>query len=329
MKKSLFFVIAFSLMGYHLKGQSSIQELGFNEYGVVGSIHVPQFPDRFRSTLGYGAGMQANYQFNQELSLLGRLAFRSLTHTNLDLNETSIVQDVNLTIAGGINLRKLSGTKFLLGVQPTRVGGILTNVAPDDFVDFKNLNTLNIFGGLQVDLNSYTKLEFNYTLPIRKQHYASYIDAIPSVVSVGLTTNFNTISNRVNHWREMKKTLNSLKTDTLYFINRACEGELTDKRLEELLSAYYTFSAFKVLREVDVDNGLLPDNPIHFAVIGQFYAGKGEPLTTGIYLLDKDMLNVKFPYEMYVPIYNSNLNCMGNEGNIIGGIVRFNTSLGR
>ncbi len=324
MKKNFILLLFSFLFVSQAKSQSS--SLGFNEFGIGGNLHIPQFPDRFKSTLGYGVNAYGSYQFNERFSLLSRFAFRSLQHTNTDLNTSTTFRDINLTLAAGLNIPQVSNTRFLLGVQPT---GVLNSETNTLFSPLENANSLNLFGSIQIDLNSYTKLEFSYAQPLSQTKYPSYIDAIPPMISIGISTNFNTLGNRVNHWREMKRTLQQLKNDTLYFINRACVGELSDERLEEMLAAYYTFSAFKVLNKEDIENGLLPKNPIHFAVIGQFYAGKGEPLTTGVYLLDNKMLNVRFPYKKYVPIYNSSLNCMGAESNIIGGIVRFNTSLGR
>jgi hypothetical protein len=324
MKKNFILLLLCFLIASQAKSQHSNR--GYNAFGVGGTLHIPQFPDQMKTTLGFGAHAYGTYQFNEYFSLLSRFAFRSLQHTTVDLVTGSTFHDINLTLAGGIDIPQISNTRFLLGVQPTSVLNSETNTY---FSSLENANSIPLFGGIQLDLNSYTTLEFSYTQPLRQTTYPSYVDAIPPMFTIGLSTNFNTLSSRVNHWREMKKTLYRLQNDTLYFINRSCVGELSDARLEDLLSAYYTFSAFKVLKEEDITNGLLPKNPIHFAVIGQFYAGKGEPLTTGIYLLDKEMLNVKFPYKMYVPIYNSSLNCMGAEKNIIGGIVRFNQSLGR
>lgn len=323
--KKLFFLLPILAFFAH-RANSQTTELGFNEYGIAGDLYVPQFPDRFKNTLGFGAGAYASYQFTNKYSLLLRGNYRNLKHENLDLNSSKLFNDINLTTAIGLNLPELSNTRLLLGLQPSMVVSVSDQKL---YSDLKNTLTLNAFGGIQIELNSYTKLEFSYTLPLRKTNYDRYIDAIPPVLSVGLITNFNTIGNRVNHWREMRRTLTMLKSDTLYFINRACEGELSDERLDELLATYFTFSEYKVLHQADIEKGLLPQNPVHFAVIGQYYAGKGEPLTTGVYLLDDKMQNVQFPYDMYIPIYNSTLNCMGNERNIIGGIIRFNRSLGR
>ncbi len=324
MNKSVVILLLCFLIASQAKSQNSNR--GYNAFGIGGTLHIPKFPDRFKSTLGYGVNAYGIYQFNEQFSLLSRFAFRSLQHTNMDLITSTVFQDIHLTLAAGFNIPQVSNTRFLLGVQPT---GVLNSETNPYFSSLENTNSINLFSGIQIDLNSYTKIEFSFTQPLSQTKYPSYVDAIPSMLSVGISTNFNTLSNRVNHWREMKRTLHQLKNDTLYFINRACVGELSDTRLKQLLAAHYTFSAFKVLRKEDLANGLLPKNPIHYAVIGQFYARKSEPLTTGVYLLDKEMLNVQFPYKMYVPIYNSSLNCMGAEKNIIGGIVRFNQSLER
>jgi len=324
-----YFFISILCTAFAIQANSQNDSLGLNEYGINADVHVPRFPDRFRSTLGHGVGAYINYQFNREYSLLLRANYRRINHNNLDLNQTFEFRDVSLTMAAGFSLEELANTKLLVGIQPTRIISPSFGLAGQLTSPLENLNSLNLFGGIQIDLNSYTKLELSYTQPIKRTGNNAYIDAIPPMISLGLSTNFNTLGNRVSHWREMKKTLNKLENDTLYFINRACEGELTDQRLNELLAQHFTYCAYRVLTKNELEEGKGPTNAVHYAVIGQFYAGSGEPLTVGLYLLDSEMHNVQFPYDPYVPIYNSNLNCMGAEKNIISGIVRFSNSLSR
>lgn len=323
MKKLLFIVMVLTIFTPIVNGQ--IGQLGFNEYGIGGDLFIPQFPDRFKNTLGFGAGAHANYQFNSEFSLFTRVNYRNLKHEVLDLNSAITFQDVSVTLAGGLSLPELSNTRLLLGLQPSIV---IAGSKASVYENLENIFTTNAFAGIQIELNQYSKLEFSYTLPVKKKNYDRYVDAVPPAFSVGLLLNFNRIGKGESDYEKMVRNKFELKKDTLYFINRSCEGELTDERLDELLAKYFTYCTYKVLPRNQLEKGALPSNPLNYAVIGQYYASKGEPLTTGIYLLDKNMQNVPYPRIRYTPIYNSTLNCMGEEKNIIRGIVNFNKALG-
>jgi hypothetical protein len=318
MNQRILLVLILGVTVYSTKAQKVLH--GFNEYGIYGDLYVPQFAKEMRNTLGYGTGFFSNYRITDIYSVFGRVGFRSINHANLDLNKSSTFHDLNVTLAGGFSLPQLSGTRLLLGVQPTR---LVASSGDIKLATLSHLNTLNIYGGIQTSLNQATKLELSYTYPVYKTNYDSYVDAIPQVFSVGIYINFNRYKATQNEYLKMRKTIEALKFDTLYFINRSCEGELSDEQLKFLLAKHYTYSAFKVLSVADIENGLLPKNPIHFAVIGQHYYGLGEPLTTGIFLLDRNMENVEFPYKRHVPIHNSTLNCMGSFLNIAEGIKRF------
>lgn len=321
MNQRILLILIFCLAVFVAKAQKSLR--GFNEYGIYGDLHVPQFPQDMKNTLGYGVGFFGNYRLSDIYGAFGRVGFRSVNHANLDLNKNSTFQDLNVTLAGRFSLPQLSGTRLLLGAQPTR---LIASSGDIKHTTLSNVNMLNVYAGIQTSLNQATNLELSYIYPVNKNSYGTHVDALPQIVSVSLYFNFNLLKSTQSDYMKMKKTITALQSDTLYCINRACEGELSDTELEYLLTVHYTYSAFRVLSTADIENGLLPENPIHFAVVGRHYSGLGEPLTTGIFLLDKNMENVAFPYKRYVPIRNSTLNCMGSFTNIADGIRRFNES---
>jgi hypothetical protein len=69
---------------------------------------------------------------------------------------------------------------------------------------------------------------------------------------------------------------------------------------------------------------------LHFAIIGNHYAGYGDPLTTGIYLLDGELKSTEFPY----PYHTTNpkngngfSKCIGSLENAAALIRVFNNRL--
>ena len=115
----------------------------------------------------------------------------------------------------------------------------------------------------------------------------------------------------------MYQSLEALKNDTLYIINRACPSDFTTAKLDSLFAENYTFSTFKILTQDDLKNGHRP-NAVHYAIIGEYFASEGDPETVGIFLLDRDLQLTASPYPYHTGVTkkgNGLSTCLGEPEN--------------
>src|SRR5690606_31310753 len=90
-----------------------------------------------------------------------------------------------------------------------------------------------------------------------------------------------------------------LREDTLYVLNRSCDSYLNDRILDSLLMLHYRFSLYRIIQTEEIDVVKAKNNSCFFALIGEFYSGEQEPLTTGIFLLDSGFELVDYPFPVF------------------------------
>jgi hypothetical protein len=63
-----------------------------------------------------------------------------------------------------------------------------------------------------------------------------------------------------------------------------------------LLLKNYSFSAYRLLQNDEIEPVSNQSNVVHFAIIGQHYGSTADPISSGIYLLDNQLKSTEFPY---------------------------------
>ena len=201
--------------------------------------------------------------------------------------------------------------------------------------DLKNRLSHGIYVGLEFQAKGNNSMELGYTYVLNNNAQDFGVDeflfdAMPSHLSFTYNINFASNANQPAEGFTTQNTLSALSTDTLYFINRACESDFSIKQLDSMLNAHYTFSAYRILKDTDIAHVQKQANVVHFAVIGNYYASEGDPTTSGIYLLDRDLNLTKHPYPFFTRDFSKGkapANCMGSLKKVSATIILFNSRL--
>jgi hypothetical protein len=285
------------------------------KYGLTPKLNIAvlEKPDLYSASIGYGLDFYTSYKFtNSPFKISSTLGYSryGYEYNNFKFN----TDNANILLGLTFISSSLGNSGFTVGYKPSYTlygtSNYLGATNPDgpNFSDitssFKNRFSNGIYGGFQFNLNDKSTVEIGYTHFLNQNTLQGFVDAQTNNISIGLNVDLGKNWSFKDQHAESKNSLNQLQGDTLYFINRSCEGELSNKQLETILSSKLTFCNYKVLKDHEIASVRKQSNVVHFAVIGQYYASEGDPLTNGIYLLDKNMEITTFPYPFYTYVTN-------------------------
>lgn len=282
-------------------------------YGISPSINVPVVSNNeisYSSNVGFGLGLFSDYKLSTEgISAIAKLNYAKLNY-GVDAKNTKVNTD-NFGLSIGAKFSPVSldnssillcyNTNFVAAGQSIYQG--INNTGPKQVnlvPKFTNRFAQNLFFGFEFDLKSNTALQLGYSYNITAKNTVDFIDAQPNYFSLGLNIGLGEKWEGKNQKTEMKAGLNALAADTLYFINRSCEGEMSNFQLDSLLKIHYTFSAFRVIDDAQIAIVQKQKNTLNFAVIGSYYASLGDIPSSGIFLLDKNLTNLDYPYPHFI-----------------------------
>ena len=324
---------------------SSVQVPRFN-FGISPHLNLPlkvghsepiSNQGEWVTNVGFGVQLYGNVPLKSApaVSVSSSLGFNrySFNYNNF------IYRTDNINLQLGVNLRPFGdNNQIKLAYQPS-----FLTMASATFIGRQNANGTNytniidiidhraaqgVYIGFDFDLNDKSSLELGYTQLIKTTKTPPDQDPRFSAISISINTDLGKRWKYDEGRNAHLKTLLPLQNDTLYFINRSCEGELSNAQLDSILHAHYTFSAFKVLDDNEIVSTRATRDVIHFAVIGKYYASESSPTTTGIFLLDHEMNLTETPYPFYTYVWNRggepmNL-CFNNLKNVVAVVERFN-----
>ena len=277
-------------------------------YGISPSINLPQFGSKsaFSSDVGYGFSIFFNPYINRsKYQLILRPGFNGYFYQVPDSGYNGSSSNFTLDLGLNIPLEKMERTGAIIGYSYNRVASAITRYTgidrsgPNEKVlnkVLKNKNSHGIYAGLSFTLSKASSIDLRYTHILNQRSELLYVDAVPHSLSLAFNINFNRFSASKSDLQKARETISQLSQDTLYFINQSCKDELPNRQLDSLLKVHYNFSAFRVLEPEEIANTRKQSNVVHFALIGSYYPGEGEPPSSGIFLLDKNLNNTDIPY---------------------------------
>ncbi len=296
-------------------------------YGVTVSPIIPVFPgftskgyisDKLKPNMGLNAGIYASFN-KQKNHLYSKALYRYLLYKAIDNNFKVSSQDVNLQIGVKRSLKNPANTNFVIAYSPSFNINTTETYAGRQFDSFPPPNNLtkqlsnrfsnSVYIGLEFEYKDKGTMEVGYTHSLKRTYFENRVDAVPHHFSFAYNLNFNAKAEISKDIIELRSTLKRLENDTLYFINKTCENELPNIDLEKLLNTHYAFSNFKVVKPNELVNLKKQTNVIMFALVGAHYASDGDIPSTGIFLLDKNLNNLEYPYPHHVRLkydFNSN-----------------------
>lgn len=184
---------------------------------------------------------------------------------------------------------------------------------------------LGVKFALELQMRESIHLQFYYNglLGVDRKNY--FIHSAPSNFGVKILFELNTINHQEPIRFKMSDTLNVLKNDTLYILDRTCDNISRDK-LFNLLSAYYTFSQFVILDDDEIAAVSKQPNTTFFALVGKYVASEFDPENVGIFLFDKDLNYLSRPFPHFTQ-YLAWDKCMTDDDALIRLIQNFNNRL--
>jgi hypothetical protein len=309
---------------------------GLSTYFTVSS------PDRH----GLGAEMYAAYRIKPNSFLQSNLGYKRYSYSYP--SQKRIMEDIHLRLALKQSLNQAKEIKLALGYEPafiinaTNINLGFTDSIPTHYFakDLNNRLSHSLYIGLEFQSKLNGSIEVGYTHTLNKGTVLSvnngitntYFDAIPNHLKIGYNFKFNTNANVPYDVLEARTTLQRLTKDTLYFISRGCDEDYTFDQLDSLLNKNYSYSAYRLLKDDEIEHISTQANVVHFAIIGQHYSSTADPISNGIYLLDKDLKNTEFPYPYHTanPKNSNGLSyCFGGLYNTGALINSFNHRLER
>lgn len=331
----LTFLILFSLMVTFGLSQTNDQPKLSWKYGIAGGLTVPKLSDNFDPTVGWTAEIFAAYTRNNN-TFYSTIGSRNLTYKNPDLFTTVQAQDLLMSFGLKSNFGKLTQTYLLIEYCPSSMWSAKQTYFGSDKQIPKTTSVLsaysNVFSqaisvGFDLELNHFSHLELKYSIPIKSKSNPYFVDAIPPQLRLSYAINFNRFVTKKDPKTIMVESLTALQNDTLYIINRGCPSDFRPKQLDSLWNTHFTFSPYKIIEDHEISKIQQYPNCIHFAVIGSYYAATNEPLSSGIFLLDKELKNTVYPYPVFTKIYGGRSTCFESLADVSAGIITFNKRL--
>lgn len=277
-------------------------------YGITPLLTQTLKKDHFSSNIGVGLGMYANYKFGWDLSFASNLEYNNLRYKDEDNNFSYSSNDLSLKLGVKKAFQKLDNSAIILQYTPAfnfmytqeyagtnNTGEKQTNLIPK----LNNQLSHGVYAGFELDFKSRSSMQFGYRHILKSSVQDNFIDPLPNNISLSYNISFSAKSNKINRTKQVKESFSKLSKDTLYVINRTCEDLYTLAQVDSIFNANYTFSEYRILTDDQVATVVKQDNVVHFIVIGKYYASKGDPLTNGIYLLDKNLNLTERPYPYY------------------------------
>ena len=334
MKKVLLILITFTFY------QGTAQTLQDRElplrFGLAPTIYLPQYADQFDNKMSLSPAAFVSYRL-PKVSLLGRLGYRALNYTNLDTRSEVRAHELISQLGAKLHHPGLQSTNIVLAYTPSFIMAaeqltVGKSVSLNPVKNFRKEYTRvlhhGIYAGVELDLSSRNSLEIGYTYSFNRKSSDLFVDGSPSTISLGYNINFNLKPKLDDAKSLMNKNLRKLSSEgTLYIINRTCEDDFTNIELDSLWNTNYTASKYKVINDEDIPEIMKSKGFFFFAVMGKYYAGLGEPTTTGIYMLDRTATLLQWPYPYYTAINNGTSNCIGLKEIAAIGIRKFSTSI--
>jgi hypothetical protein len=301
----------------------------FITLGKVSGINENKHPIGGGADLYYSQRVASHY-------LQGNIGYKRYQFQ--DISKKYLVEDLHLLLSFRHTIPQANGVKIALGYAPAfvinatdRFIGKQDSIATITYNKLlKNRLSHGIYVGLEFQSKNDGSIDLGYTYVVNRSITNGYYDAIPNHIKIAYNLNFNRNGKEPIDVAAARITLTQLKNDTLYFINRSCAEDFSKAQLDSLLSKNYHYSAYKVLDDSEINATSKQSNVIHFAIIGTHYASYGDPSSTGIYLLDKDLKNTEFPYPYHTtnPKNGNGLSkCIGSLENAAALIRVFNARL--
>ena len=270
---------------------------------------------------GVGADFFGSYRIKNQF-LQGKIGYKSYRY-NKGVS-TITMEDLHLLLAIKQPLSQAKGINFVGGYSPSfiinasdRFSGKSDTIPTVYIADqFDNRFSHGFYLGFEFQSKDNGSIDFGYSFVLNNKITNGYFDAVPNHFTVGYNFNFNRKANVPEDVLLARTTLAQLTSDTLYFINRACLDDFTTNQLDSLLNEHYTYSAYRILSDEEIPAVSKQPNVVHFAVIGKHYGSLGDPESTGLYLLDSELNNTKFPY----PYHTSNPKNGNGLSSCIGGL---------
>jgi len=327
----LLFIGVFS----RLVGQDTTAFVNEAQFGISPFITLSPFTEYNKSPVGVGADLFYNYPFKSDY-IQGKIGYKRYQYV-FD-NRKSVTEDLHLVLSYQYTIPKATGLRVTAGYSPAfifnatnRFMGKQDSIATVTYTkQLKNRLSHGLYLGVSLQSKSNSSFDIGYSHILNKTVTNGFYDAIPNHITFAYTVNFNKKGKANVNTAQTRSTLTKLKNDTLYFINKSCATDFSNAQLDSLLAANYKYSAYKVLDEQYINATSKQSNVLHFAIIGNHYAGYGDPLTTGIYLLDGELKSTEFPY----PYHTTNpkngngfSKCIGSLENAAALIRVFNNRL--
>ena len=336
MKKGLFFLVLTCLINLSICKAQDNQSLKW-KYGIAGGITLPQLPDYFDPKIGWNGQLFSSYSSNNK-SVFASLGIRNLQYNNAE-NFTSVTaKDLFFDIGLKSNFGKLSKTNLMISYSPSHVlnstktyNGIDEQIPKITSIieEYDNIINHSLAIGIELELTEYSSLVVKYQQPLKSNQKQQFIDALPAFLNVSYAINFNTFVSKTDPRQLMLSSLLALQKDTLYIIDRSCTNSIIKGQLDSLWAMNYTFSNYRIIDDHEISTIQKRQNSVHFVVFGNHYAGTAEPNSSGIYLLNKDLKNVEYPYPTFTRITVGTTKCFESSESIAVGIATFNNRLSK
>lgn len=336
MKKGLFFWALICLINLSICKAQDNQSLKW-KYGIAGGIALPQLPDYFDPKISWNGQLFSSY-YSKNKSVFSSLGIRNLQYNNAEIFTSVTAKDLFFNIGLKSNFGKLSKTNLMISYSPSYVlnstkiyNGMDKQVPKITSIikEYDNIISHSLEIGIELELTEYSSLIVKYQKPLKSSQKQQFIDALPPLLNVSYSINFNTFVSKTDPKQLMILSLLALQKDTLYVIDRSCKEKITKSQLDSLWSMNYTFSNYRIISDHEISTIQKLQNSVHFVVFGNYYAGTSEPNSSGIYLLDKNLKNVEYPYPSFTRITGSTTKCFGSSESIAFGILTFSNRLSK
>ncbi|MGB0849925.1 MAG: hypothetical protein ACPGTP_01655 [Bacteroidia bacterium] len=276
-------------------------------FGVSPLLNQTYGNGKYEPGLSVGLGFFGTYMWKPNLSFAATAEYNHLIYSDDNANFNYLSDDLSLKLGLKKSFYQLDNSALILQAVPITSLRYIQEYKGTNNQNEKRTNlipmvdsrfSLGIYAGFELDFKGRSSLELGYRHVVTSQETNSFIDAVPHHFSLAYKINFNAKKRKISKRLEMLKSLSKLKNSTLYVINRTCD-KYSLSQVDSIFAENYTFSRYKILKDSEIEATSQRNDIVHFAVIGRYYASKGDPESNGIYLLDKDLEICEYPFPYY------------------------------
>ena len=171
-------------------------------------------------------------------------------------------------------------------------------------------------------------LEFGYQHQLFKQFRTDEVDLTPSHLFIRIHIDFkkDTAIFQTDTTLAMLRQARARQSKMFVFL-KTCPQHSDLAYVQSVFNKHFSYAPVEVIKDRQIDSVLKAEEHPFFILVGEHFAGLGEPQNIGIFLLDEHLKLVEYPAPAFTMYIERSDPCMSNDDLFIQNVKWFNRRL--